>query len=635
MRALAVVAVMVYHANSDWLSGGFLGVEVFFVISGYLITLLLMAERERTGRVDLVDFWLRRARRLLPALFAMLFLLLAYTAFFKDDVLGKIRGDFIGGLAYVSNWYQIWVGQGYTAAGDFAPLRHLWSLAVEEQFYLIWPIVMLLLLRGGTRKLANTALILFAAAVAVALVTAILYHRGPVGQPDVTPGAYWHVRDRDISKADALYLSTITRSSGLLLGAAFAMIWRPVAIMRGPLRNAGRAIDLIGLGGVVALGFLMWRLHYLTPEGADPWLFRGGFFLTGLATLAVIAAVTHRYSVAGKLIGNPVFKYVGTRSYGLYLYHWPIYQVIRKVAGNPLSLPQFAAAMVATLIITELSYTYIETPIRRREVAIWWDSLRRRRDPVPRQLVAAGLAVVLGVTAFGVIRLGVAEVKASDLEAIIEDNEGSTGSLEDLLNGGDPPPETPPPPGTTVPGDGTVPASVPSSEVATTTTTTTTTTTIPLPTERQNLLAIGDSVMLSAASVLRERGYYVDAAVSRQMIDMIPIMEQLGEAGVFGSVVVVHLGTNGPIEPETLNAFLAPLSQVPNVILINNRVNRAWTASNNALFAARDKPGDNIIVIDWYSRGGECGGCFAEDGYHLNNKGANFYADLIQDVTGI
>src|SRR5690606_22241532 len=147
--------------------------------------------------------------------------------------------------------------------------------------------------------------------------------------------------------------------------------------------------------------------------------------------------------------------------------------------------------------------------------------------------------------------------------------------------------------------------------------------------------AIGDSVMLSAASVLRERGYYVDAAVSRQMIDMIPIMEHLGEAGVFGSVVVVHLGTNGPIEPETLNAFLAPLSQVPNVILINNRVNRAWTATNNTLFAARDKPGDNIIVIDWYSSGGECGGCFAADGYHLNIKGANFYADLIGDVTGI
>src|SRR5215213_5820899 len=157
MRALAVIAVMIYHANSAWLSGGFLGVEVFFVISGYLITLLLMAEREQTGRVDLVAFWSRRARRLLPALFLMLFLLLSYSMIFKSSVLGKLRGDLIAAITYVSNWYQIWVGQGYTASNDFVPLRHLWSLAVEEQFYLVWPIAMMLMLRGGTRRVAMTA----------------------------------------------------------------------------------------------------------------------------------------------------------------------------------------------------------------------------------------------------------------------------------------------------------------------------------------------------------------------------------------------------------------------------------------------------------------------------------------------
>ena len=125
MRALAVIAVMVYHANNSWLAGGFLGVEVFFVISGYLITLLLISERESTGTVRLGAFWMRRARRLLPALFVMMFLLLTYTAVFKADVLGKLRGDLFGGLFYVSNWYQIWVGQGYSASGDFDSLRHL------------------------------------------------------------------------------------------------------------------------------------------------------------------------------------------------------------------------------------------------------------------------------------------------------------------------------------------------------------------------------------------------------------------------------------------------------------------------------------------------------------------------------
>ena len=637
MRAIAVVAVMVYHANPQWLTGGFLGVEVFFVISGYLITLLLMAERERTGRVDLVDFWIRRARRLLPALFVMLFLLLAYMAFFKDDVLGQVRGDIIAGLAYVSNWYQIWVGQGYSATGDFAPLRHLWSLAVEEQFYLLWPIVMLLLARGGTRKLARTALVLFSLAVAVTVATALLFHRGSIGTCELTPEAYWQVGERCVSKADALYLSTITRSSGLLLGAAFAMVWRPVAILRGPLRNAGRALDLTALAGLAALGFLSWRLHFITDTGADPWLFRGGFFVTGLATLLVIAATTHRYSIAGQVLGNPVFKYVGTRSYGLYLYHWPIYQIIRKLAGNVLTWQQFAIAMAATLVITELSYTYIETPVRRREVATWWASLRHRRDPVPRQLVAATIVAAMGIGAFGVIRMGVAENRPNELARALEDGADDVVTAEELIEamGGDATPPTEPPPGTAAPTS--LPASVPAGDTTTTTSTTTTTTT-PLPTESPRVIAIGDSVMLGAADVLVPRGWTVVAQTSLQMKDAVPMVEQMAAAGVFENTkaAIIHLGTNGTFDQDTLNALLAPLSSVPNVLLYTVRANRSWTAGNNALLRARDNPNDNILLIDWEVRSQECtNNCFAGDGIHLNNSGKEFYANLARDWTGM
>ena len=155
MRALAVVAVMLYHANHHWLSGGFLGVEVFFVISGYLITLLLIGEHERNGRIDLSEFWLRRARRLLPAIFTMMSGVAVYMALFKRQPQGRTRGDFLGGLFYGSNWYQIYVGQGYTANEAFVPFRHLWSLAVEEQFYLLWPLIMVGILRlgrGGCRE---------------------------------------------------------------------------------------------------------------------------------------------------------------------------------------------------------------------------------------------------------------------------------------------------------------------------------------------------------------------------------------------------------------------------------------------------------------------------------------------------
>ena len=179
MRALAVIAVMIYHANSSWLPGGFLGVEMFFVISGYLITLLLIAERERTYTVSLIDFWRRRARRLLPALGVLLVLVTLYTVIFEPSAVGSLRGDVVAGLLYGSNWYQLFVGLGYTAAFDFAPLRHLWSLAVEEQFYVIWPVVMVVLLgRKGTRRVADVSRWLFVAAVAIAVVTALLVAPG-------------------------------------------------------------------------------------------------------------------------------------------------------------------------------------------------------------------------------------------------------------------------------------------------------------------------------------------------------------------------------------------------------------------------------------------------------------------------
>ena len=164
LRALAVIAVMVYHANHTWLPGGFLGVEVFFVISGYLITLLLIGEHERKGRIGLKRFWLRRARRLLPALVVLLAGTAIYLAFFNRAPQGQARGDFVGAATYGSNWYQIVVGQGYTAAQAFAPLRHLWSLAVEEQFYLVWPLVMVLVLRTkAATRLPKLGLWLFGA----------------------------------------------------------------------------------------------------------------------------------------------------------------------------------------------------------------------------------------------------------------------------------------------------------------------------------------------------------------------------------------------------------------------------------------------------------------------------------------
>ena len=246
MRALAVAAVVVYHADSSWLPGGYLGVEVFFVLSGYLITLLLIEEHASTGRIRLGRFWLRRARRLLPALFVMLAGLAVYMAVTGMPEQGRVRGDFVAGLGYVSNWHQLAVGQGYTAATAFAPLRHLWSLAVEEQFYLVWPLVMWAVLRLGRAALPRVGMWFAAISVGIALSMAFLFAPGDIDGVDnclVSTHGYWPggraLRQR---QRRAVPLDREHPRRGPAARRAFATVWRPLALIRGPMRPpvAGR-----------------------------------------------------------------------------------------------------------------------------------------------------------------------------------------------------------------------------------------------------------------------------------------------------------------------------------------------------------------------------------------------------------
>ncbi|MEI8240306.1 MAG: acyltransferase, partial [Actinomycetota bacterium] len=398
LRAIAVVGVMIYHANHRWMPGGFLGVEVFFVISGYLITMLLMGEHEREGYVHLGQFWRRRFRRLLPALYLMMALVALYICAFYTVVREQARGDFVAGIFYVSNWYQIFVGQGYAASEAFVPLRHLWSLAVEEQFYLIWPVVMVLVLRRARGRLPKVGAQLMLLSLGITVVMGLVFAGGfvPLSCSAENSNGYWHIFGRCISVNDTLYLSSITRAGGLMLGAGFAMLWRPAAIMRGPLRHKHRLLDLVALVGMVGLLLLMYFMYLFEDGYYNPWLFRGGFFLGGALTLLIIAAATHRSAATGKLLGNPLFLWIGTRSYGLYLFHWPIYEIIRKQAQIPLTVPKFILAMIITVPITEASYRFIETPIRKGQ---WRTKVQRLRAD-PRKLVPATTFVALvGVSA--------------------------------------------------------------------------------------------------------------------------------------------------------------------------------------------------------------------------------------------
>ena len=641
IRALAVVAVMVYHANSSWLPGGYLGVEVFFVISGYLITLLLIAEHERTGSTDFRTFWLRRARRLLPALFVMLLLLSTWVSLFETEALGKLRGDIVGGVFYVSNWYQIWIGAGYSAGNDFAPLRHLWSLAVEEQFYLVWPLVMVLLLRKGSRRVTDAARWLFAGALAITVVVAFLIHTGAQQTPELTPGAYWSIGGRAISKPDLLYLSTISRAGGLLLGSGFAMIWRPMALTRGPVRRRGSTLDLAALGGLVVLGVLCWTVGFEPARGVDGFLFRGGLLLTGIATLAVIAAVTHPGARAGKALSGPVLRWVGTRSYGLYLYHWPIYQIIRHIAANRLALHEFVLAMIATGIVTELSYRYVEMPIRAGRLGELVSRIRHRPTTTNgRRLRVSGIVAAGAMSVFVVFSVAAAPLRQNEVQQSIEAGRAATcDTLVDLDCDGNPDVDANGDPiaaqgggqrtGATVAGAG---ATANPPGVA------------PGPAGPPRGLdpsakpvALGDSVMLGAAPALTENGFTVDAVQSRSWKDGLADVQTLAARDRLPDQLVIHLGTNSEITQSQMDDMMRATAGIAQVVILTVVIPNypQVQADNNALIERTVPEHPNVQLLDWANLAPQCpGSCFAADGIHLRPDGQTYYAQQLEQILG-
>ncbi|WP_041297971.1 acyltransferase family protein [Ilumatobacter coccineus] len=647
LRAVAVVAVMIYHANSDWLLGGYIGVEVFFVISGYLITLLLIAEHERTGAIDLKSFWIRRFRRLLPALFLMMLLLSVWVSLFERDALGKLRGDVIAGASYFSNWYQIFIGAGYSAGNDFAPLRHLWSLAVEEQFYVVWPIIMLAFVRFGARRIAGVARWLFLGAIVVTVVVALLDYTGAQQTPELTPDAYWMLGDRPISKPDALYLSTLSRSGGLMLGAAFAMVWRPTAVMRGPLRNKAKMFD-VGAGvGFGILLVLAWVMSFDPSQGVHGFLFKGGLFLTGLATLAIIAAITHRGAKTGHLLSNPVLLWIGTRSYGLYLYHWPIYQIIRNIAANKLQFHEFVLAMVATAIITEASYRFVETPIRKGKLGELW----RRRGELGRsggaggqqRPVLIGGAIALVLSLFAVGSMATAELKQNSVQTQLDANAELACNLATGENCDTEPdeaaesePDPDPDPAEDIDGELPVeetPVDDPAEGEVPVESETTTVTTVPAGPTR---FAVGDSVMLGALIPLQTLGFQVDALESRAFVNGLDLVETLAREGRLPDQMVIHLGTNGRISESQMERMVAAVAEVPEVVLVTNDVDRDYTAGNNELMYSTAAANDNISVLDWQGLVKACeGDCLENDGFHLKPDGQQYYADVIAFQLGI
>ena len=373
LRAVAVLAVIAYHLNLGWAPGGLLGVGIFFTLSGYLITDLLMAHHAATGHLGLARFWQRRARRLLPALFVLLAVVAGWVALAQRGQLPALRGATVAALGYVSNWWLTAQSASYFARfGPPSTLGHLWSLAVEEQFYLIWPwllLIGLLLTRAMSDESRRVWFVRGSLALAAisSILMAVLYHPG-----------YDPTR---------VYDGTDTRAFALLIGAALAFA-RPSRLMPAQPGRPRQLLDAVGGAGLIVIGVLIWRTGQYSA-----FMYRGGMVLLSLATAAVVLAVVSPAGHIGRLLGWRPLRWVGVRSYGIYLWHYPVIVLTTPASGQQ-TLLRGSLQVAATVAIAALSWRFIEEPIRHGAIGRWIAQVRSGalQPPTRRGWASAVLA---------------------------------------------------------------------------------------------------------------------------------------------------------------------------------------------------------------------------------------------------
>jgi peptidoglycan/LPS O-acetylase OafA/YrhL len=589
IRAVAVMAVLFYHANTPWALGGFLGVETFFVLSGFLITALLLLEWKSTGEINLKNFWLRRARRLLPAVWVLLVVLPVVAVLFARDALPRLKEDIPAAFFYITNWVYILREVPYFEAFGRPPLlQQLWSLAVEEQFYLLWPILFLLMLR--LLKNNRLGLILFISTL-VALSSiwmAILY------SAEVDP-----LR---------VYYGTDTRAAGFLIGAVLAVIWSPN--QEAQLASRG-VLELFGWSGLIALLLLYNQLNEF-----QPFLYRGGILVTALASALLIIGASSPVTSISKFLELPLLRWIGSRSYSIYLWHWPVFMLTRP--GFDLELPALPirfAQVAVTFGLAELSYRWIESPVRHHGFRASFRSLQAtfRRWPVPQRLgVSAGIvSASLLLIWQGAIQPAPANTTPEGMLAV-----QSTSTLRAIM-------DTPTQPSPITPQAASVSTGIAAAPTATAA--------LDLP----RVTFIGDSIMQGATPMMEDvfgADIHIDAARKRKMEDVPALVETLYDEAHLSQVVVIHLGSNRPFEApvfdDVMKALLA--HEVERVIFINVHRPIGWENYINKKFAEGVRRWPQAELIDWDAMAHSNQDWFIRDGTHLSYDGSKAYVDAIQ-----
>ncbi|MGB5952048.1 MAG: acyltransferase family protein, partial [Ornithinimicrobium sp.] len=624
---IAILAVLIYHFTPSLLPGGFLGVDVVFVVSGFLMTTLLLRELHTHGRINLGQFWLRRARRLVPALVVVVVLSVAAARVIGGDLLVSIGRQTLGALTFSTNWLEIGAGASYFSATAPLLFVNFWSLAVEEQFYLLWPfgLILTVALARSTRGRLGVTL---GIAAASALAMAVLF----------VPG----------QDASRVYYGTDTHVFSLMVGVALALAWA------GPERawlHTAWWRRWRGLSTLTALATLV--LLMITLDELSSWTFRGGIALAALATVVLIAGLLESPSPWRAAMRLRPLHWLGVRSYGIYLWHWPVLVMALAVfpvaPGSAASAAVLTCALLATLGIAALSYTFIETPIRRHGFvaplhrSADWLRTPWQQSPAPR-LIAGGLAAVVLLMIAAVLTApdkSSTQRQIESAEAALGAQPDSPGSGTDEL-GAQAAEEARLSPAAALLGiaavqrgvqDQVEPESAAPSAADDSAWDYTKDDDGLLVPDGEELTLIGDSLVVTSSDGVRDRfpGATFVAKSNRQWKDADGVLQDALDQDLVRDNVVVHLGTNAGVDEEALRDLLDTLGPDRRVVVMDLYLRSSFTNDSNKIIAqvAADYP--QVVVGQWNAAAGNNTQALQADAIHPDIDGMYLYAEVVAE----